>query len=231
MKKTDKRKKIKKGQKRQKNKSPDKKNPPQWLNNPLIRACGALLLAVVLLGITNFSFITLIQGAKEVHEIQGKEGAFVKRDIFAILGFYREDAHGRYAVVPMGNEFVTVLLPRRYFQSANTVFIETLNYIDGGQSVLDKYFVVEGMVSTLTGTESAALYDWFGANKDWMFETGTIAYTDDYADYLSDYVLLVDIVNNRRISSVLILTGLAAACLIYALFEVTMTAAKKIKAN
>jgi len=194
------------------------------LRNALLRAGAALLAAVVLLAVSKFSVIDLKKGAKESDSVQDEElGTFVKRDVFAIIGFYDEvsedSTQGEYALVPMGGKFVTVHLSKRYLESGSAVEKATYDYINGNSTTLDKYFVVEGTTETLSEEMSTKMYEWFDLNKDWMVEAGVIADTDDAATYLSDVVLEVDTVNSMSETLVLVLTGLAAAMLLYMIVE------------
>jgi len=199
------------------------------LQNALLRAGAALLAAVVLLAVSKFSAVDLIKGAKESDSVQDEElGTFVMRDVFAILGFYDEvsdnSTQGEYALVPMGGKFVTVHFSKRYLESAAAVETATYDYINGNSTSLDKYFVVEGTTETLSEEMSTKMYEWFDLNKDWMVEAGVIADTDDAATYLSDVVLEVDTVNSMSETLVLVLTGLAAAMLLYMIVEFVLMA-------
>ena len=58
------------------------------LHKALIRVGAAFLAALVLLAVTKLSIVDLIKGAKASDSVQDEEiGTFVKRDVFAILGF------------------------------------------------------------------------------------------------------------------------------------------------
>lgn len=199
------------------------------LRSALVRTGAALLAAVVLLAVSKFSIIDLLKGAKESDSVQDEElGTFVTRDVFAIVGFYDEvsddSAQGEYGLVPMGGKFVTVHFSKRYLESAAAVETATYDYINGSSTSLDEYFVVEGTTETLSDEMSTKMYEWFDLNKDWMVEAGVIADTDDDATYLSDVVLEVDTVNSMSETLVLVLTGLAAALLLYMIVEFVLMA-------
>lgn len=200
------------------------------LKAAMIRAGAAFLVALLLLGVTQLAFIDMLRGATENEAVQDAElGSFIKRNIFAILGFYPDDgsedtATSTYAVVPMSGKLVTVHFTKRYMESAESVQKATYDYINGNIALLDSYFVVEGTTQTLSEERSTQLYDWFASNKDWMVEAGVITDTDDNAAYLSDVVLKVDAVKGMNETLVLIFTGLAAALLLYFLVELVLMA-------
>lgn len=219
------------------------------LHKALIRAGAALLAALLLLAVTKFSIVDLLKGAQESDSVQDEEiGTFVKRDVFAILGFFdakadestdagtTEDASisesltpadstsGEYALVPMGGKFVTVHFTKRYLDSAYAIEAQTYGYINGSVSTLDSYVKIEGTTETLSEALSTQMYDWFALNKDWMVQAGVIADADDNAAYLSDVVLEVDTVKGMSEGLVYALTGLAAACVLYILAELILMA-------
>ena len=209
------------------------------LRNALLRAGAALLAAVILLAVTGRSLIDLKKGATASSAIQDEElGAFVKCEVFAFLGFYDAGAAasdeasaatasastGEYALVPMSDKFVTVHFSKRYLQSAAEIEAETYRFINGEISSFDKYMVVEGTTATLSEEMSTKMYEWFALNKDWMVQAGVISDTEDDADYLSDTVLEVDVVNSMSETLVFALAGLAAACVLYIIVELVLMA-------
>ncbi|MEG0778878.1 MAG: DUF6709 family protein, partial [Oscillospiraceae bacterium] len=209
----------------------EKKQPNKKFRNALLRVLAAFLVATALLAITGFAVIDLLQGAKEVDTVQDEaEGTFVKRDVYAILGFYGEDAtssgkvKGSYALVPMGENFVTVHFTQRYLDSAEAICNETTDYVNGKLQMLDKYVVVQGEAASLDEKTSGLMYEWFELNRAQLVATGVIADTNDAALYLSDMVLEVDTINGMSQTLVLILTGLAALLLLYVIFEFVLMA-------
>lgn len=201
------------------------------LRNAIIRMAAGIVAAVLLLVVTGFAPIKLLKGPEESDAIQDNDaGDFVERDIYAILGFYadsensKDETVGRYAVVPMNGELVSVYFTKRYLDSADSVCDATYDFINGDVSSLDSYVTVEGTVGTLDEDASGLMYDWFGTNKDQMVEMNLIADTDDYSDYLSDDVLIVDTVNGYSETAVLITGILAALCALYAVVEIVLMA-------
>ncbi len=199
------------------------------LRNAFLRAGAALVAAIILVVVSKFSIIDLVKGPKETDAIQSEEvGTFVKRDIYAVMGFYADQTDGisgKYSVVPMDQKFVSVHFTKRYLDSVDTIESDTNKYINGDITKLDKYVVAEGTVEKVSDDLSAKMYTWFSQNKDTLVKKGVISGTNDAADYLSDYVLTVDAVNSMSETLVLVLTGLAAACLIYMLVELSLVAA------
>lgn len=196
------------------------KNPK--LRNALLRALAALVIGIILFVITNFSVFDLIRGPSETVTILDEEqGAYVKHDIMAILGFYDSELKdgelqpGNYALVPMGGKLLTVHFTNRYRESADTIMNNTYKFFNGTLNQLDNYLVVEGTVSTLTEKESGKMYEWFNTNKDSLVKAGIMADTNDASTYLDDVVLNVDTVNGKNQVLVIVLTAIAALCFIY----------------
>lgn len=208
----------------------DQKKIYRRLNFALIRAIAALLAAGILLAATGFAVIDLLRGPKEITAIQDEEqGTFVSRDVFAILGFYADDVKGdtvtgRYALVPMGGKLVSVYFTQRYLESADTVCDETYDYINGKISALDHYVKVQGTVGKLSENASGLMYDWFGLNKDQLVEMRMIDDTEDYADYLTDEVLIVDTVNGYGQNLIVSLSVISGLLLLYMAVELVLMA-------
>ena len=203
---------------------------------------------------TKLSIVDLIKGAKAADVVQDEEiGSFVKRDVYAILGFIdaktadatatdtaatdtttdtsttesltpSDSASGEYALVPMGGKFVTVHFTKRYLESAYAIEAQTYSYINGSVSALDSYVKVEGTTKTISEDLSTQMYDWFALNKDWMVQAGVISDSDDNAVYLSDVIIEVDTVNGQSQALVYVLTGLAAVCVLYIIVELILMA-------
>ena len=213
------------------------------LHKALVRVGVAFLAALLLLAVTKLSIVDLIKGAKESDSVQDEEvGTFVKRDVFAILGFFDAEAEesadaeatesltpadstsGEYALVPMGGKFVTVHFTKRYLDSAYAIEAQTYSYINGSASALDSYVPIEGTTKTISEDLSTQMYDWFALNKDWMVQAGVISDSDDNATYLSDVILEVDTVKGLSEALVYALTGLAAALVLYIIVELILMA-------
>lgn len=200
------------------------------LRNALYRVGGAFLAAIILLAITKFSFIDLINGPKETVDTESEEiGAFVKTDVYAIIGYYADQNFGdtivgEYALAPMNGKYVTVHFTKRYLESAGTVLSDTNNYLNGTLGTLDNYMIVQGTVEKLDEEHSTQMYEWFAQNADWMLEKQVITSADDYATYLTDTIITVDTVNSLNQNVVFALTGLAALCVLYILVELILMA-------
>lgn len=201
------------------------------LNFALGRCIGAFVLAVVLLAVTGFSVIDLIKGPKEtVNFLTEEQGSFVSREVFAILGFYAEDARGdhvtaRYAVVPVGGKLVTVRFTERYLESAGAVCDNTYAVFNGEAESYNKYVVVQGTLDKVTNSQSAIMYDWFGLNREQLVELHVINDTDDYADYLDDTMLVVDTVGGYNQNLVIGLSVAAGILLLYMAVELVLMGA------
>ena len=207
------------------------------LRNAAIRAGAALLAAIILLAGTKFAVIDLIKGAKESEAVQDEKiGTFVQTKIPLIVGFFDEEKDdsneetstsvtpadadakkGEYAIVLMGTKFVTVHFTNRYLESSHAVETQTINYISGSVYTLDSYVKVEGTTQTISEDLSGKMYDW-------MVQAGFIPETGDYANYLSDVILEVDTVNGMSEILVFVMTGIAAACLLYIIVELILMA-------
>lgn len=202
----------------------------EGLRKALIRCGIALAAAVVLLTVTHFSVFEIMKGPKETQSIQTEQtGAFIKRDIYAIVGYSEDEKSGdsiigEYTVVPMDGKFVVVHLPRRYLTDADRVLDETKAYVEGSLTGLDKYFVVDGTAGKLTDAQSKKLDDWFTTNKDWLVQTHVIDSTGDAATYLSDAILEVDRIDGMSQITVIILSGIAGLLLAYIVLELILMA-------
>lgn len=200
------------------------------LRKALIRCGIALAAAVVLLTVTHFSVFEIMKGPKETQSVQSEQtGAFIKRDIYAIVGYSEDEKSGEsivgeYAVVPIDGKFVVVHLPRRYLTDADNVLDETKAYVEGSSTGLDKYFVVDGTAGKLTDAQSKKLSDWFTTNKDWLVQTHVIDSTGDAETYLSDAILEVDRIDGMSQITVIILSCIAGLFLAYIVLELILMA-------
>ena len=191
----------------------------------VIRAISAVLLALIFLAITGFAFIKLISGPSSVSDFDNvSDGDYVTANISLIMDFYAEgyahtdgDATTLYAVTAGDEYFYTVIVPKRYFDSANTINQDTLNFMLGTRSSLNRYFTVTGTIYTLSDTELSYLYNWFTENMQWLQSSDVIGEVSDYSDYLSVYALRVDYIGNLPTVWVYILSSLAWLLLVYAI--------------
>lgn len=203
----------------------------EGLKKALIRCGIALVVVIALLAATHFSIAAIIRGPANTSSISSeKEGAFVRRDIYAIVGYSDSDKSGetvvgQYAVVPMDGKFVVVHLPRRFLSSADAVLEETNNYIaDSSSATLDKYFVVDGTVAKLSDAEQKKLAAWYTSNKDALVKNHVIDETADESAYLSDITLEVDRIDGMSEITVIVLSGIAGVFLLYIIVELILMA-------
>ena len=139
-------------------------------------------------------------------------------------GLHEVEAHGvehGAQVIRLTDSFCVFALALLH---AAEIEAETYRFINGEISSFDKYVVVEGTTATLSEEMSTKMYDWFALNKDWMVQAGVITDTQDSADYLSDTVLEVDVVNSMSETLVFVLAALAAACVLYIIVELVLMA-------
>ncbi len=199
------------------------------LKKALIRSLAAFVAALLLLGVTRLSIVNLIKGPTEIVDLHSaQQGDFIKFGVSAIMGFYDENdasgENGTYAILPMQGKFVTLRLSPRYLESAEVVKTQSLGFLNGTSSDMDKYFMVEGTVKTLSEPLHDQLYRWFDGQKAWMQEIGLLPEVMDSAVYISDVVLEVDSVNGMNEGLVLAFTGLSALLLLYLLAELILMA-------
>lgn len=199
----------------------------------------SLLIALLLLGATRFGFVRAISGLKPATSALAlSEGDYVSAEISMDLGIYGEefssgtdDVTGRYVIVPMGEQFVSVLLPTRYFHSEEAVRAATYDWINGHVEVLSSYMLVTGTVRSLTSAEQAVMYDWFELNNGWMTQVGLIGPVDDFANYLSDNIICVDEINGIDTTAVYICSIIAGLLALFALVAGIVTAVSVSRQN
>ena len=201
--------------------------PGRRLKKALYRSLAAFVAALLLLGVTRLSALTLFKGPTDINDLHNaRQGDFVKFGVSSIMGFYDEtDASGNtgtYAILPMQGKFVSLRLSPRYLDSAKAIRTQTENVLNGLSTDMDQYFIVEGTVKTLSEPLHDQLYRWFADNLDWMQQIGLLMVVDDGADFVSDVVLEVDSVNGVNEGLVLAFTALAAALLLYVLVELVL---------
>jgi len=201
------------------------------LRSALTRALAALLIALVLLSLSGFSFVDLLRGAKKVSTVGENDlGDYVSAEVNCILGYYAEDASasgsvkGRYAVVKLGDMLVTVHLSARYLESADVIFGETDAFYSGSLSALTHYFVVNGTVRELGSDAQALFYDWFGEHQGELVSCGAIDSVSDYVEILSDCSIEVDSVGSLSSGAAIALSIIAWVCLFYMAIVLIMAA-------
>ena len=198
--------------------------PNKKLRHAAVRAVSAVLLALALLAVTGFSFIKLMLGPDFITSFDNvSEGDYVSANISLIIDFYAEgyshaggDATSLYAVSAGDEDFYTIVVPKRYFDSANTINQDTLSYMLGTRSSLSRFFTVTGTVHVLSDSELSYLYQWFSDNMQWLQSTDVIGEVSDYSDYLSVYALRVDYVGRLPAVWVYVLSSIAWLLLVYA---------------
>lgn len=186
---------------------------------------AALLVALILLALTRFAFVTLLKGPTDVNlASELTEGAYVSADISIDLGIYAEkystssgEASDRYILVPMGEMLVSVLLPERYFDSEAEIRSDTYDWINGKADSINRYILTIGTVRTLEEKEQTILYDWFSLNNEWMSEAGLVGEVGDFTNHLSEYVICVDEIGGMSAAWVYALSSVAWLLIVLAL--------------
>ncbi len=200
------------------------KAEPNRKKRARLRCACAALLALILLVSSGFAFLKLVRGsAYRADPTALAPGDYVTTNVDLILG-YAAEGYGPsgvtktlYAVVPYDGRLAVVVLPRRYFPSAETVRRETEAFLGGALQEIDSYILVTGTGQALSEAEAGLFYDWFGENKDRLRALGLVPEgEEDYAHILSDTALRADRVGRVSTAAALTLTGLAWLLLIYA---------------
>lgn len=189
----------------------------------IARAVIAAVLGLILLAVSGFAIVKLIKGAELRSELDGlQKGDYITTNVDMILGYFAEEYTGdkvktHYAVVPEKGVLYAVILPERYFDSADTIFDATYDFINGRTDRLSSYILVTGTAEELTDDTAAMFYEWFGLNKDWLAEVGLVdAEVTDYTNHVCLTALRGDQTGSVSMVWAWVLTGLAWAGFIYA---------------
>lgn len=200
----------------------DKQKNPR-AQHAIARAVIAVILGLILLAASGFAIVKLVKGAEIRSELKGIEkGDYITTNVDMILGYFAEEYTGdkvktHYAIVPENGVLYAVILPERYFDSADTIFDATYDFINGRTDRLSSYILVTGTAEELPDNTAAMFYDWFGLNKDWMSEAGLISGdVSDYANHICLTALRGDRTGSVPTVWAWVLTGLAWAGFIYA---------------
>lgn len=189
-----------------------------------LRLSAAIILAAVLLWVTDFAIGDILSGPRQVSSMDNlPEGSYVSANIGAIYDFYAEDYTASadevtawYAVIPMDGQLVTLRLPARYFSSAETVINDTYDYINGFTGPQERYFAINGSVTAMSEELETRFYDWFAGNSGWMSDIGLVPAGADAGDYLSPYMIIADNIGPFYAVVTYIMTAIALCLLLYA---------------
>lgn len=189
----------------------------------IARAVIAVILGLILLAASGFAIVKLVKGAEIRSELKGlQKGDYITTNVDMILGYFAEEYTGdkvktHYAIVPENGVLYAVILPERYFDSADTIFDAAYDFINGRTDRLSSYILVTGTAEELPDSTASMFYDWFGLNKDWMSEAGLISGdVSDYANHICLTALRGDQTGSVSTVWAWVLTGLAWAGFIYA---------------
>lgn len=192
------------------------------LKAALARGLITLLAALVLLVLTNYAAITILMGPQNVVSLdEDSLGSYVALNVDTIADFYAEaynirsdETTGWYAVIPFDGQFLTILLPERYFESASTVYSQWNYLIQGPNEEKTQYFQVNGTVDTLTAQEDGRMGDWFNAHSPELLGRGYVN-SLTHADNLSPYIIKVDKIGGLPEMAAYILSGAAALLILH----------------
>ncbi len=196
----------------------------------ILRAAAAVVAAAVILFATGFAIARVIRGGETVTDTSALvNGAFVEIDAVFIMDIVGEernaggDITAYYAIVPVGDQFVTVRFPASWQDSIVTLRDASMAYLTGESSTMPYHILVTGTGRTLTDESVAQLtVDWFNENGARMVESGVIAEVDDYSVYLCPVLLDADRVGNVSVTAAVTLSVIAGVLLVYAVVEFTL---------
>ncbi|NLC73075.1 MAG: hypothetical protein GX684_04820, partial [Ruminococcaceae bacterium] len=202
----------------------------------IARATAAIIMAVLLLTVTSFSFIKFLSGAKTVTSTEDlKEGAYVRLEIPRALAYTAESyssakkVTARFMIIPMEGRLLTIRLPERYFSSADEIIKQTNDMLTSGIHG-NKYIVIEGTVSTMTQSAYDYSSKWVKENMSSLVGREIITSSENIEEYLSDFVINADHIGAFSSNFAITIYILTAILIIYALFEIFMPR-KKIDDN
>lgn len=148
-----------------------------------------IVVSIIILISSGLGIYNIISGPEIYEELDSvtSGGTYVQASIAAILDIFDEEISesgevtGAYAVIPYGEEYFMVMhIPAEYLDSAQQVFENTAEYMDGNLDSLNNYFVVRGTIraiesdlsefylESMSGLESYAL--------GYVLEVGTVGY-------------------------------------------------------
>jgi hypothetical protein len=193
----------------------------------LVRAVVAVILAVVILGCTGFAFVDLLSSPTAV--TQGSDlvaGDYVTADLTYIMNVcgVEKNASGKeiayYAVAPVGNQFAIVRFPANEFETMTALETDTMDFLQGVSSSMSFHLVVNGTAAQTDDATASLLSQWFDSNASWMSQSGVISAVDDYSEYLCPVMIQANQVGSLSYNTVLALSILALALVVYAVVEV-----------
>lgn len=198
-------------------------------NFALVRALIAVILAVVLLGVSGFAVIDLLAGPTEVTDGSTlASGQYVQIDVSYVMDIIgsESDASGNvvayYAVTPVGNQFVTVRFPASQYEEFAQLATETSNYLTGTSSSMSYHIIVSGQTTENITTVDRLLSQWYDSNSEWMISSGVIAEVSDGYTYLSAVTVEADRVGTLSYGAAIALSVIAAVLIVYAVIELVL---------
>lgn len=192
-----------------------------------MRSVAAIILAAILLWASGFGIFDLLSTPVNVSEAVDEVGAYVSAEVNIIIGFCAEEVRGDkviaiYGLAPINGKYTAVRFTQRYFESAEAVLNSTYDYINLKKDNLEVYVNVSGTLEQSSESLASYVYDWYGLNREQLISMGVIYDTEDYATFLSDYVLNVDMIGGKSQGVIITCTVGAGIFALYALVEMIL---------
>lgn len=196
------------------------------------RAVAALIAAVILLGVSGFGAVDMLDGPCDLMAEGGPDNpSYVETKITFVMDIVgvEKTASGRekayYAVSPVGDTFQLFRFPAADMENVRRMEEATDAFLQGQAPTMDIYMNVTGALADMDEAEGMLLLEWFDLNADWMIAGGVIAQTEDYSSYLNTGVVRVGQVGGMSAAAVIVLSLLAALLGAYAVVEVILVTA------
>lgn len=193
------------------------------------RAVAALIAAVILLSVSGFGVVDLLDGPSALTEEGGPTNrSYVGADLTFVMDVVgvEKSASGRevayYAVSPVGDTFQLFRFPAADLENVRQMEEATDAFLAGESLTMDIYMTMTGALTDMDEAEGTLLLEWFERNVDWMISAGVIAETEDYSSYLNTGVVRVGQVGGQSTAAVVVLSVLAALLVVYAIVEVVL---------
>jgi len=168
-------------------------NMENIINNKMRRTIFILMLAtliasIALLSITGFAFVDFIRGPVMLPSIsEGTSGKYMSVDVLAVVDYYAEADGGstRYTAAMSDGKIITLILPERYFGSAEAMIEETFAWLNARSDGISQYMRITGSVGPLESVARAKLDEWFEDNLEDLLKNHVIPDDDDRIVYVA----------------------------------------------
>ena len=196
------------------------------------RAVTAICVAVILLGVSGFGIVDVLDGPTPLaEETQIRRNSYVTAEVAFVMDIVgaEKTAAGKeiawYAVSPVGDTFQLFRFPAADLENVRQMEEATDAYLQGESLTMDIFMTVTGTAADMTEDEGALLLAWFERNADWMIASGVIAETEDYSSYLNTFIVRAGRVGGMSTTAVVALSVAAALFAVYAVVEVIVVTA------